>query len=280
MRSPTPPIGAVALLEIPLNNPDAPADLSLPVPHPSARRGWDAWSPLLQALDRALSSGRGGLRDPWLEFDQPFQGPPGLFLRLMNYQTDTVQALQSLRNALVPQEPNAHGTLASRPWPTTLPGDDVEISHLGLFPDRPAHREGRWRLNLTGAGQTAWLRGRHPALEAPELNHLLACDDLSWSATFDWGNDGLSHLGFELFPAGRLQQGSAWPDPAVDRLIAQVRPWLPSEALERSLERQVHWQHHHQPSHRIGFSHFKLMPTATSPNDWMLKLYLLSHATG
>jgi len=164
--------------------------------------------------------------------------------------------------------------------PPEVPCDGKVIFYGSTTLMRNVAREGRWRLNLTGAGQTAWLRGRHPALEDPKLNHLLACDELSWSATFDWGNDGLSHLGFELFPAGRLQQGSAWPDPAVDRLIAQVSPWLPTGALERSLERQVHWQHHHQPSHRIGFSHFKLMPTANSPNDWMLKLYLLSHATG
>ena len=265
----TPPIARVVLCEYRLDDPERPADLSFPLPPPRQRHGWSAWSGLCDRIDRSLRVGGGVLREPWLEFDHPFEHPPGVFFRLDHRQGALAESVGAARQQLMPQ--------VEQPlcWPSS---DDLDlgISHCGFFPSRTNHQHGAIRLNLTGPDQWAWLTRQAPNLCSDSLAELLQAATLCWSATFDWGANGIQRLGFELFPAGRLQRGSAIDDPVVQTLLHALKPWCSPESITECQQHHHNWRQQQSPSHQDGFSHLKLSPE--SDGAWSMKLYLLSHA--
>ena len=267
----TPPIARVVLCEYRLDDPERPADLSFPLPPPRQRHGWDAWSGLCDRIDRSLQVAGGVLREPWLEFDHPFEHPPGVFFRLDHRKGALAEGVEAARQQLMPQ--------VEQPlcWPSS---DDLDlgISHCGFFPSRTNHQHGAIRLNLTGPDQWAWLTRQVPDLCSDILEDLLQAATLCWSATCDWGADGIQRLGFELFPAGRLQRGSTINDPQLNAFLDDLEPWLSSKTLGRCHQQHHNWRQSVIPEHAVGFSHLKLSPE--SDGAWSFKLYLLSHAAG
>lgn len=264
----TPPIARVVLCEYRLDNPERPADLSVPLPPPLQRNGWNDWSALCNRIDLSLRVAGGVLREPWLEFDHPFEHPPGVFFRLDHRQGALSEGVAAARQKLMPH--------IEQPlwWPSS--DLDLGISHCGFFPSRTNHQNGAIRLNLTGPDQWAWLTRQAPNLCSAPLEELLQASTLCWSATFDWGADGIQKLGFELFPAGRLQRGSAIDDPVVQTLLHTLDPWCSQESITQCQRHHQNWRQQQSPSHQAGFSHLKLSPQ--SDDAWSMKLYLLSHA--
>lgn len=267
----TPPIGTVALCEYRLNDPEGGVDLSVPLPPPRQRQQWEQWDKVCKSIDRALRGAKGVLREPWLEFDHPFRDAPGVFFRLDHRRGPRQQGVLEARRQLLPS--------LTTTWLIPEPGGgDLGISHCGFFPGRPSHQQGRIRLNLTGPHQWSWLQQQASDLCTPGLHRLLNQASLCWSATLDWGGEGLDQLGFELFPAGRLQRGSAADAPEVQALLHTLAPWCPAAAIEHCRRRHHNWHQEVAPGHTEGFSHIKLSPH--SDGTWSMKLYLLSHATG
>lgn len=267
----TPPIARVALCEYRLDQPHAPADLSIPLPPPRQRQNWGSLLGLGERIDQCLRLAGGVLREPWLEFDFPYGEEPGVGFRMDSSRGCLRQAATTARQRLTPT------FQAPVPWPQLPQGSDLRVSHFGLFPARSSHGQGRIRINLIGLNQWLWLQEQTPHLCTTGLSQLLALDCLCWSATFDWGSDGMHRLGFELFPAGRLQRGSSYEDPGVQALVNALKPWIPPGALERCMECHHNWHQQFIPTHAKSFSHIKLKPGAD--DTWSLKLYLLSHAT-
>ncbi|MFM2173321.1 MAG: hypothetical protein RLZZ54_1248 [Cyanobacteriota bacterium] len=282
-----PPLGHLGLFEYRLSEAHEPIripDLSMPLPDPKAvaqQPGWEQLQPLLALVNSCLRQWPDLLADPWLEFDQPGEGWPGLFLRLQRPATQgelapLAAALGTLLDA-PPLEP-----LATLPLPT-----GVRISHLGLFPPRLGQRHPSWRCNLVGpaAAQWGWLQQQLPAavalLQRAGVEPLLLAQpgQLAWSACFDWYSTPQPRLGLELYPTERLQRGSGEADPAALALLELLTPWCPHGSLERTRQ----W-HRRRLGERFqpGFSHLKLV---ANPNDGagdgtgvQLKLYLLAHA--
>ena len=259
----------MCLREYRLDAPNAGADLSLPVPKPGCRQHWQPWSESCTAIDAALRRGKGILREPWLEFDHPYTTTPGVFFRLDQQQGALSTAVFEARRQLMP------GLTTPMPWPDT-DTKTLGISHCGFFPSRPRHQQGCIRLNLTGSSQWSWLHQQAPQICTPTLQTLLGDPRLCWSGTFDWGGNGIERLGFELFPAGRLQQGSQMDSAGVQALLHVLEPWSHRDAIAQCVQLHLDWQQDQLPHHRAGFSHIKLSPS--SDGALSAKLYLLSHA--
>jgi hypothetical protein len=266
-----PPITTVALWEYRIDDPDGAVDLSLPLPAPRLRQHWQHWASHCAAIDQALGNAKGLLREPWLEFDDPFAGKPGVFFRLDHRRGQCHRGVMAARHQLLP-------TLTTPWFPPELGYFKLQISHCGLFPSRLSHQQGQIRLNLTGAEQWAWLETQVPQLCSLELKTLLDLSSLCWSATFDWGVNGLTRLGFELYPAGRLQRASTSQDPSVINMLQALSPWCPATAIEHCRHRHHKWLQESTSGHVERFSHIKLSPNVDGV--WSMKLYLLSHATG
>ena len=243
--------------------------LSFPLPPPRQRQDWSTWSCLCDRIDLSLRAAGGVLREPWLEFDQPFQRPPGVFFRLDHRQGALADGVAAARQQLMPQ--------VEQPlcWPSS-DGLDLGISHCGFFPGRTNHQHEAIRLNLTGPHQWTWLTLHAPNLCSDTLAELLQAATLCWSATSDWGADGIQRLGFELFPAGRLQRGNAINAPAVQTLLRTLEPWCSQQAIAQCQRQHHNWRQQQSSNHQLGFSHLKLTPD--SDDTWSMKLYLLSHA--
>ena len=243
--------------------------LSFPLPPPRQRQDWSTWSCLCDRIDLSLRAAGGVLREPWLEFDHPFQRPPGVFFRLDHRQGALADGVAAARQQLMPQ--------VEQPlcWPSS-DGLDLGISHCGFFPGSTNHQYEAIRLNLTGPHQWTWLTLHAPNLCSDTLAELLQAATLCWSATFDWGADGIQRLGFELFPAGRLQRGSAINAPAVQTLLRTLEPWCSQQAIAQCQRQHHNWRQQQSSNHQLGFSHLKLTPD--SDDTWSMKLYLLSHA--
>jgi hypothetical protein len=282
-----PPLGHLGLFEYRLVEAHEPIripDLSMPMPDPEAvaqQPAWEQLQPLLAVVKSCLRQWPDLLADPWLEFDQPGEGWPGLFLRLQRpaRQRD-LQLLADTLNTVMAAPPLE--ALAALPL-----ANGLRISHLGLFPPRLGQLQPSWRCNLVGpaAAQWRWLQQRLPGavarLQMAGLEPLLLAEPrrLAWSACFDWRATPQPRLGLELYPAERLQRGSGDGDPAALALLELLTPWCPKGSLERTR----HW-HRRRLGGRFqpGFSHLKLV---ANPNDGasggtgvQLKLYLLAHA--
>jgi hypothetical protein len=282
-----PPLGHLGLFEYRLSEAHEPIripDLSMPMPDPKAvaqQPAWEQLQPLLALVNSCLRQWPDLLADPWLEFDQPGEGWPGLFLRLQRpaAQGELQELAASLSSVMSAPPLEALAALA-------LP-EGVRMSHLGLFQPRPGQRQPAWRCNLVGpaAAQWSWLHQQLPGavtqLQAAGLEPLLLAEPaaMAWSACFDWRATPQPRLGLELYPPERLQQGSGEGDPAALALLELLTPWCPNGSLERT--RQWH-RRRLRERFQPGFSHLKLV---ANPNDGagggaavQLKLYLLAHA--
>jgi hypothetical protein len=282
-----PPLGHLGLFEYRLSEAHEPIripDLSMPMPDPKAvaeQPAWEQLQPLLTLVNSCLRQWPDLLADPWLEFDQPGEGWPGLFLRLQRpaAQGELQELAASLSSVMSAPPLEALAALA-------LP-EGVRMSHLGLFQPRPGQRQPAWRCNLVGpaAAQWGWLHQQLPGavtqLQAAGLEPLLLAEPaaMAWSACFDWRATPQPRLGLELYPPERLQQGSGEGDPAALALLELLTPWCPNGSLERT--RQWH-RRRLRERFQPGFSHLKLV---ANPNDGagggaavQLKLYLLAHA--